>query len=176
VASLFADYEPDAPGNASKVDVVPLSRVNLGECVALAVQREGGDEARWKTSLEGSLDADDRATFVALLDGQVAGYGTAGWFTPSRTDPATAIPDGWYLLGLVVGPQSRRQGVGRQLTAARLRWLGTRGRRVSYFVSSANRASIALHTTLGFQLIANDIKVPGITFTRSGQLYAALLP
>lgn len=59
-----------------------------------------------------------------------------------------------------------------QLTAARLGWLGTRARRALYFVSSANRASIDLHTELGFQLIASEIDVPGVTFTESGQLYS----
>lgn len=172
VRALFADYEPAASGIAARVGVETLSRVHLDACVALAVQREGGDEARWKASLERSLQANDRATVVGLLDGAVAGYGTAGWFEPSSKDPNSAIPDGWYLLGLVVSPQFRRHGVGQQLTAARLGWLAARSARVWYFVSSTNHASIDLHTKLGFQLIATTIAVPGVTFTDGGQLYA----
>lgn len=173
MSALFAEYEPRSRGTVAKVEVKPLSRANLDECVALAVQREGGDEDRWKASLERSLNAGDRTAFVALLEGHVAGYGTVGWFAPGRVEAQSAIPDGWYLLGLVVDPGCRRQSVGQQLTALRLDWLRIRADRAWYFVSSANRPSIDLHSKLGFQMVASDIEIPGITFTESGQLYAA---
>lgn len=176
MGALFADYQPDLQGTAAKIDLELMDRAHLDACVALAVEREGGPEARWKASLQRSLDSSDRATLVAFIDGQVAGYGTVGWFASIRSDSDSATPGGWYLLGLVVAPQHRRQGVGRLLTAARLVWIGPRSRRVWYFVSSANRASIDLHTELGFHLIATDIKVPGVAFTESGELYAADLP
>lgn len=176
MGALFADHQPDLQGTPAEVDVELLDRAHLDACVALAVEREGGPEARWKASLERSLDSSDRATLVALIDREVAGYGTVGWLAPSRSDSDSATPDGWYLLGLVVAPQHRRKGVGRLLTAARLGWIAPRSNRVWYFVSSANRASIDLHTELGFQLIATDIKVPGVAFTESGELYAVDLP
>ena len=173
MSALFADYLPRSRGTAARVEVKPMSRASLDECVALAVQREGGDEDRWKASLERSINADDRTTFVALLEGHVAGYGTVGWFAPGPVVAEPAVPDGWYLLGLVVDPRFRRLGVGQQLTAARLDWLRTRADRAWYFVNSANRPSIDLHSRLGFQMIAINIEIPGITFTESGQLYAA---
>ena len=79
-------------------------------------------------------------------------------------------------LGLVVDPGCRRHGVGRELTKARLGWLGERTDRAWYFVSSANRASIDLHTGFGFRLVASDVDVPGVAFTASGQLFCADLP
>jgi GNAT superfamily N-acetyltransferase len=141
--------------------------------VALAVERDGGEAAAWRTSFERSLAVEDRMTFVAVMDGRVAGHGTAGWFAPSALAPDSTAPDGWYLLGLVVDPVSRRHGIGRELTRARLAWLRTRTHRVWYFASSANLASIDLHAELGFDLAANNIEVPGVAFTASGQLYSA---
>ncbi|MFZ1410569.1 MAG: GNAT family N-acetyltransferase [Micropruina sp.] len=171
MGALFADYQPDLAGTAVTVDVEPLRRAHLDACVALAVQRDGGKKAAWRKALGRSLDADDRATFVALVDGRVAGYGTAGWFAPRDRDPDSAMPEGWYLLGLVVHARCRRRGVGRQLTVARLRWLQQRTDRAWYFASSANRPSIDLHAELGFQLMATNIEVPGVSFTVSGLLY-----
>lgn len=43
-------------------------------------------------------------------------------------------------------------------------------------MSSANRASIDLHTGFGFRLVASDVEVPGVAFTASGQLFCADLP
>ncbi|MBK8447956.1 MAG: GNAT family N-acetyltransferase [Micropruina sp.] len=170
---LFAEYQPGDAGIPRPVNVRGLVRANLDECVALTVQREGGDAAAWRSSLERGLGADDLMTFVAVLDGRVAGYGTAGWFAPSTLVPGSISPDGWYLLGLVVDPLVRRRGVGRELTQARLSWLHTRTDRVWYFVSRANLASIDLHAELGFHLVANNIDVPGVAFTATGQLYSA---
>jgi len=173
VTSLFAAYEPDAHGVRTEVVVEPLGREHLDACVALAVQREGGDPAAWRTVLESALDATDRATVVAMVDGRLAGYSTVAWLAPGIGHPTTAAPDGWYLLGLVVDPRFRRRGVGRRLTAERLRWLHGRTDRVWYFVSSANQASIDLHTEFGFRLSAENVAFPGVSFTGTGLLFGA---
>lgn len=173
MSPLFAEYRPGDASVPTHVDVRALTRAELDACVALAAQREGGEAATWRTSFERSLHAEDRMTFVAVTDGRVAGYGTAGWFAPSTLSPRPLVPDGWYLLGLVVAPLARRHGIGRKLTQARLAWLRTRTDRAWYFVSCANRASIDLHTQLGFHLAADNIGVPGVAFTDSGQLYSA---
>jgi len=173
MASLFAAYEPDAHGVRAEVVVEPLGPGHLDGCVALAVQREGGDPAAWRASLGQGLDATDRATFVALVDGRVAGYAIVGWLAPGAGAPASRAPDGWYLLGLVVDPRYRRLGVGRRLTAERLEWLRGRAERAWYFASSANRASIDLHTAFGFRLFAENPELPGVGFTGTGLLFYA---
>ena len=174
MSTLFAEYEPHAHGTLTPAVVVPLARhLHLDSVVALAVQREGGDPAAWRASLEDSLVAADRATFVGIVDGQVAGYATVGWLAPGTGDPSSPAPEAWYLLGLVVDPAVRRRGVGRQLTSARLRWLSGRTDRVWYFVSSKNRASIDLHAHFGFHQVATDLHFPGVSFTGTGLLYAA---
>jgi len=175
VGALFADYRPDESGTPCAVDVRVMARADLDGCVALALARDGGDPAAWRASFERSLDADDRVTFVATREERVVGYGTAGWFAPSTLGPGSTVPDGWYLLGLVVDPEARRHGVGHQLTTARLAWLQARTSRVWYFVSSANPASIDLHSEVGFELVASGIPVPGATFTESGRLYGLAL-
>lgn len=173
MSPLFADYAPASAGVKVAAEVRPLAEADLDACVALAVQREGGDAARWRAAFERDLRTGDRRTFVALVDGEVAGYATAGWFAPGAGEGGRGIPEGWYLLGLVVGPRFRRQGVGRQLTTARLAWLAGRTCRVRYFVSGANRASIDLHAGFGFRLAASAIEVPGVAFTDTGLLYEA---
>ena len=173
--ALFAAYAPDAHGGSAEVVVEPLGIQHLDACVALAVQREGGDPAAWRTALEDGLDATDRATLVGLVDGHLAGYSTVAWLAPGIGHPTTAAPDGWYLLGLVVHPLYRRLGVGRRLTAERLRWLHGRTDRVWYFAGSANRASIDLHAQFGFRQVAADLDFPGVTFTGSGLLFRAAI-
>ena len=177
VEALFAAYEPDAHGHRADVLVEPLAQRHLDACVALAVQREGGDPAAWRTALEGGIEATDRASFVALVDGHLVGYSTVAWLAPGIGHPNSAAPDGWYLLGLVVDPRFRRRGVGHRLTAERLRWLVGRTDRVWYFANSTNRASIDLHTGFGFGLRAEDLEFPGVSFTDgAGLLFGADLP
>jgi ribosomal protein S18 acetylase RimI-like enzyme len=174
VGALFAAYEPAAHGVRAEVHVEQLAARHLDACVALAVQREGGDPAAWRTALESGMNASDRATFVALVDGQLVGYSTVAWLAPAIGHPTSAAPDGWYLLGLVVDPRFRRRGVGRRLTAERLRWLKGRTDRVWYFVNAANRASIDLHTGFGFGLQADNLEFPGVSFTDgAGLLFGA---
>jgi len=175
VRALFAAYEPDAHGDRAEVLVEPLARHHLDACVALAVQREGGDPGAWRTILESALDAPDRATFVGFVDGHLAGYSTVAWLAPAIGHPTSAAPDGWYLLGLIIDPSFRRKGLGRRLTAERLRWLQGRTDQVWYFVSSENQASIDLHTEFGFRLSAENLSFPGVSFTGTGLLFGAEL-
>jgi cold shock CspA family protein/ribosomal protein S18 acetylase RimI-like enzyme len=173
VGALFAAYEPDAHGVRAEVVVEPLAARHLDACVALAVEREGGDPNAWRTLLEDSLDSPERVTFVGLVGGRVAGYATIGWLAPGTGDPDSPAPAGWYLLGLVVAPRLRRHGVGRQLTAARLRWLHGRAGQAWYFASNLNQASIDLHREFGFRQAATDLQLPGVSFTGKGVLYVA---
>ena len=47
----------------------------------------------------------------------------------------------------------------------RLEWLRTRASEAYYFANSSNLASIDLHAAFGFQAVARDIYVPGVTLT-----------
>lgn len=126
VGARFADYRPDQSGTQRLVDVLVMTPAHIEECAALAIARDGGGPVAWIASFERNLTAHDRVTFVGLLGHRVVGYGTAGWFAPHTIGSGSTIPNGWYLLGLVVDPQVRRHGIGRQLTIARLGWLQQR--------------------------------------------------
>lgn len=173
MSTLFAAHDPDAHGSPLPITIAPLSPEHLEGCVALAVQREGGDPAAWRASLEQGIEGADRATFVGLAEGRVVGYATVGWLVPGAGDPGSQAPDGWYLLGLIVDPRFRRRGVGRRLTEERLRWLRGRTEKVWYFASSANQASIDLHSEFGFRLTTENLELPGVSFTASGLLFGA---
>jgi ribosomal protein S18 acetylase RimI-like enzyme len=173
MAALFAAYEPHTHGVRTDVRVEPLARHHLDACVILAVEREGGDPVAWRSVLEGALEAIDGVTLVAMVDGELAGYSRLAWLAPGIGHPTTAAPDGWYLLGLVVDPRFRRRGVGRRLTAERLRWLQGRTDRVWYFANNANQASIDLHTEFGFTQSAENLDFPGVSFTGTGLLFGA---
>lgn len=162
---LFADYQPDNHGEPLSTDVRPLATHHIDECVVLAVQRNGGAHDHWAAAFERALGSDDQQAFVAIHDGVVVGYGTAGWLALSTREGARNAPDGWYLTGVVVEPRYRRRGVGRQLTEARLRWLATRTDRAWYFATAMNRPSLDLHAALGFREVTRDLSVPGVTFT-----------
>jgi hypothetical protein len=73
-------------------------------------------------------------------------------------------PDGYYLVGLIVNPASRGQGIGAALTQARLSWIGDRATEASYFTNAHNQRSLRLHQRLGFQEITRDFVFPGVSF------------
>lgn len=100
-----------------------------------------------------------RLVMVAEVDGVIAGYGRAGYKeTPSGMQPAS-FPEGWYLSGLLVAPEFRRNGIGLELTRQRIAWIGTRAQVVRFHTSAANLASIAMHEKLGFGQVKRGIVV-----------------
>jgi len=84
---------------------------------------------------------------------------------PPEGAPANAVPDGWYLTGVIVTPQFRRRRIGHQLTQARLQWLLRRTSNVYYVASAQNRVMIELHRQFGFVEMTRDFSFPDVTFT-----------
>lgn len=162
--SLFAPYDPANRGVDAKIDVRPLQTEFVGQCAALAVERNGLDIETWHGSFERSLEREDRQTFVALKDGHVLGYASITWMDPVADGGANA-PEGWYLTGVVVHPHARRRGVGRRLTEARLEWLAERTDQVWYFATALNHPSLDLHAALGFREVTRDFAIPGVSFS-----------
>jgi ribosomal protein S18 acetylase RimI-like enzyme len=162
--SPFANYEPDNHGVDAEIDVRPLQAEDVERCAELAVHRNGLDIGTWRGSFEGSLNREDRQTFVALRRGRVIGYASITWMNPVADGGANA-PEGWYLTGVVVDPLVRRRGVGKRLTQARLEWLAGRTDRVWYFATALNHCSLDLHTALGFREVTRDFSIPGVIFS-----------
>jgi ribosomal protein S18 acetylase RimI-like enzyme len=72
----------------------------------------------------------------------------------------TALPTGWYLRGLKVHPDWRRQGLARQLTLKRMDWLSLRSKQIYVFLDDQNKPSLGMYYELGFK-----DKSRGWTFT-----------
>lgn len=102
----------------------------------------------------------DRLLTVATWDQRVVGYGRTGLFRPPQDAPDNAAPAGFYLFGLVVHPDHRRQGLGQALTTYRLNWLAPRTGRMWYFADVGNPVSTALHESVGFRRVTTDFCSP----------------
>ena len=119
---------------------------------------------------------EDDATFVARVDGEIAGFGAVGWLDNAEADGARRVPPGWFLTGLVVAPAWRRRGIGAALTAHRLDWVRGRAEVVYYFANARNGATIDLHRRLGFEEVTREFAIPGVAFDGGvGVLYWAQL-
>jgi len=98
---------------------------------------------------------------VASGAGEIAGYGKLRHFTGMP-----GVPDGYYLGGVVVGPQWRRRGIGTLLTAHRVDAAWTAGADTVYYcANSQNEASIAMHVGFGFRELQRPFTFPGVTFS-----------
>ena len=102
-----------------------------------------------------------RHTLVAECDDRVGGW-AAIHYLPRSDGPAGR---GHYLAGVTVDPAERRRGVGLALTRARLDWIWKRADVAWYFVNAQNTVSIALHESLGFELVGGSAGVHGGEFT-----------
>jgi GNAT superfamily N-acetyltransferase len=161
----FAEYEPrrDRPSEAPpQVQIRLGTHGDIDACVRLLSQFSATDGESWHQTLARTVDdGEQRALFVAELDETLLGYGRAVRVneTGSEGNPA---PAGWYLLGVVVGQEWRRRGVGAALTRSRLEWIAERADTCWCFIHAANRASIDLHARFGFVEVSRDQSLPGM--------------
>ena len=83
--------------------------------------------------------------FVAVHNDTVVGYGKCKLLVPEEIEGAYGMPEGWYLMGTIVDPYYRRQGIGRRLCQARIRWIREVSNYAYCYVNALNKASIRLH-------------------------------
>ena len=128
----------------------------------LEVQRSAGraDTDDFAKSILQSVIDTERFVVVAETDGVGVGWASTKYFADVDED----APDGHYLMGITVAPQSRRLGVARSLIAARLSWIAQFANDAFYFASSVNRASIDAHQPWHFHEIARAKQFRGIPF------------
>jgi ribosomal protein S18 acetylase RimI-like enzyme len=107
----------------------------------------------------------------------VIGYGRALRFVPEPDAPTDIAPAGYYVMGMVVHPDHRRQGVGAALTRARIDWISKCADAAWYFANARNAASIALHEPFGFEEVTRSVFYPEVDFDRGeGVLFRLRLP
>lgn len=167
---VFEPYER-RPTSLLPPLVVSIREATAGDAAVLgpiAQERHGGElEPHVRTferQIKRAVHDNDLLILVAEADGEIIAFGRAG-FHHWRTPEDKGVPEGWYLLGVVVRPAYRRRGVARELTRRRLEWLDAKCNSVYYFANAQNRASIELHEAFGFREVTRDFSYPGVEFT-----------
>ena len=171
--SLFEDYRQRSDNDKRQpaledLLVRPAVVSDVAELGAIEAAREGGEPAEsalrrqkciasWSATSQGIV-------LVAEHQDRLVGFAKVRHFTPSDDAPARVAPPGWYLAGVIVVPECRRQGVGQNLTRARLDWIAKRDRWAYYFANVRNRVSIEFHHHFGFVELTRDFTYPGVTF------------
>ena len=160
--SGFADYEPEAIRRTpeSAISVRPARSEDLGVCAELIVSRTGGPVEKRRQKLVADLEHPDRYTVVACADDLVVGYASVFRHDLTLEHPAGTAPSGYYLVGLIIAPDWRRQGIGELLTLDRMRWTASRADTIWYFANVANGATLDLHQRLGFEEVTRDFTFP----------------
>lgn len=166
LASRWAAYRPAAPAGEPPVGLAvrPAERLDCASVAAIEASRDGSDIEGARDRCEAQLADPDPLLLVATVRGRVVGFARAGCLRRPVGATADAVPDGWYLLGVVVIDAWRRRGIGRALTRARLAWIADRADVAFYFANARNRASIDLHAELGFVELSRRFSAPGIAF------------
>lgn len=164
--SRWAAYDVAARSDPPP-DGLIVRPAEVADCAAVAAieaARDGVDVELARRRYEVDLGDASRFVVVAVVDGEVVGFGRAGYIPRAQSDEPRPLPEGWYLLGLIVVDAWRRRGVGRALTEARLRWIAERAGVVRYFANVRNLASLRLHAQLGFVEVTHDFSGPGLSF------------
>jgi ribosomal protein S18 acetylase RimI-like enzyme len=164
VVSRRATYRPTEPAGALPVDLV-VRGAEIDDCDAIAAieaSREGSDPGAARDKCIVQVRDPDKMLLVAVVDGAVVGFARAGRMAPPADAQAADMPEGWFLLGVMVADAWRRRGIGRAMTRPRLRWIAERADAAYYFTSAGNETSIALHRELGFVEVDPDFHAPGV--------------
>lgn len=178
--STMSKYEPYEPDVAGKPDIVGkaiaagvtyrlAALADAGTIAALTVEREGGRFPTFLFTVNKQLKdnglGEDFALFVAVKDNEVIGFGRVAKHDPEKSPSPYPSPAGWYLLGMIVRKDFRRMGIGSGLVRARFDWLKSKDVSEVYsMVSSENRTSIDLHTSLGFRIVQEGAGFCSVTF------------
>ena len=118
LASRWAPYHP-AERSAGPPAGLTVRRAGPADCAAIAAietSRDGSDASAARGHGAAQVAEPETLLLVALVDDAVVGFARAGRLPPPADGPVDGMPDGWYLLGIVVIDAWRRRGVGRALT------------------------------------------------------------
>lgn len=165
-ASRWALYQPSAKAQRppTDLDIRPATKRDCDGIAAIEASRDGVDADRARHRCEDQIANPETLLLVAIVGGDLVGFGRAGRLRPIGEPSDGNMPEGWYLLGVGVVDQWRRHGIGRVLTERRLAWLAQRTEAAYYFANARNQASLDLHGILGFEEVTRHFRAPGIEF------------
>jgi ribosomal protein S18 acetylase RimI-like enzyme len=101
-----------------------------------------------------------RYLHVAVLDNKILGFCRLVDFKNFSKD--SSMPNGAFLMGVVILPEYRRQGIADALTSHRIQFCEDHSLPLYYFTSTLNKASIKLHEKYGFTEIRRAEKFMGM--------------
>jgi ribosomal protein S18 acetylase RimI-like enzyme len=165
---MFAPFSPQITSQV-KPDSLQFRTAILNDWVAIArllAQRQQGVLEEFRDLATHLIQTGH--CWLAVKNGLCLGYGRCLNFIPPKNAPDNCVPAGWYLLGIIVDEEYRRQNIGRALTEFRLNWIQQRSDKVYYFANAVNQTSIRLHAEFGFQPVKEHIYFPGVEFSGDG--------
>jgi ribosomal protein S18 acetylase RimI-like enzyme len=151
--SGLTEIQPrDNIANMSPEDVLIREAIDsdIAQCSRLRADPELDDYETWHERFVSDLHNPDRRFFVAESNGAIVGYGHSVRHERALDARPDASPSGYFLSGLLVAPNRRRDGIGTRLTLARLEVLRNLTDVIYYMAEPSNEASINLHRRLGF--------------------------
>lgn len=172
-AGLFEEFDevdgaPDVSGLSGRFMIRPARIQDVDALGGISAEREGGDaqthSAAFKRAIEDDRIGHSLLILVAELGSDITGFGKVQHISREPGADAGALPEGWYLTGIVVDPRFRRRGIGFRLTGERLRWIAERSRSAYYFANARNRVSVALHRRFGFVEVARGTGFADVSF------------
>lgn len=178
---LYAHYDSQKESHGEKLDnliIRPAALYDLASLACLKHTRSGGDleSIRDDFAREISGTMSSNLILVAETEGRVIGFGRARLFSLSENMPGKNVPEGWYLVGVIVSPQYRRRGVATELIRQRLLLISYMADEAYYFANALNLVTIELHERFGFKELTRDFVFPGVIFTGGeGILFRAVL-
>jgi len=145
-----------APEDAHAIATIDAERRSQGiDAMKSVIQRD----------LIAVLQDEERYVCVAEVKHEIVGYGKCAFQRWSGKDDPD-LPEGWYLTGVTVPIEARRQGIGRALIEHRLEWLAERADEVYFNTGESNLPSQDLHAPFGFTVVKRGFRtgvgaVPG---------------
>jgi ribosomal protein S18 acetylase RimI-like enzyme len=124
---------------------------DIDQCARLRANVDSGDVELWHERFASDLHNPTRRFLVADIGGTVVGYGHTVRHERSADAQRDSSPSGYFLAGLLVAPEYRRDGIGSRLTSARLEALSVETKTVFYLAEPENDATIGLHEKFGFE-------------------------
>lgn len=143
------------------VELAGANEDDVPYLAALQAAARGGTVPEWAERIARLADGELSAVVLARVARALAGYANVT-FLPEH--PGDGAPPGYYLAGITVAPEWRRRGIATALTQWRMTWAWKRGPEAWCFVSAANRASLDLHHTLGFEEVRRGPSFQGVTY------------